>query len=45
VAQHPARAPLDEQYGGLRRARLLRQGDNALSFFEPEVIACNEDDS
>jgi len=45
VAQHPARAPLEEQYGGLRRVRFVRQGDNTLSFFEPEVTACSEDDS
>jgi len=35
VAQHPARFALKEDYGHLRRVRLLQQGDNALSFFEP----------
>jgi len=45
VAQHPARATMDEQCGALRRVRLLRQGENALSFFEPEATACSEDNS
>jgi len=35
IAQHAARLALKESYGRLRRARVLRQGDNALSFFEP----------
>jgi 16S rRNA G966 N2-methylase RsmD len=34
VVQHSVRFGLGETYGGLRRARLLKQGDNALSFFE-----------
>lgn len=44
VAQHAGRASLEDDYGGLRRLRLLRQGDNALSFFSPQVRTCNEDD-
>lgn len=35
VVQHASRFDLPESWRGLRRARLLRQGDNALSFFEP----------
>jgi len=36
IAQHDSRYSLQETYGGLRRVRVLRQGDNSLSFFEPE---------
>jgi 16S rRNA (guanine(966)-N(2))-methyltransferase RsmD len=35
VVQHSVRLQLDEAYGPLRRSRVLRQGDNALSFFAP----------
>src|SRR5689334_3459380 len=35
VVQHSVRLELDEAYGPLRRSRVLRQGDNALSFFAP----------
>jgi 16S rRNA (guanine966-N2)-methyltransferase len=35
VAQHSVRQELEETYGELRRVRVLRQGSNALSFFEP----------
>jgi len=34
IVQHSVRTNLAEQYGGLRRSRLVRQGDNALSFYE-----------
>ena len=34
IAQHSSRLSLEEDYGPLRRARLLKQGDNVLSFFE-----------
>jgi 16S rRNA (guanine(966)-N(2))-methyltransferase RsmD len=34
VAQHPSRMILDEQYGQLQKVRVLRQGDNSLSFYE-----------
>jgi len=34
VAQHSARTRLDDDYGSLHRGRVVRQGDNALSFFE-----------
>lgn len=35
VAQHAARFSLKDDYGALRRFRVLRQGHNALSFFRP----------
>ena len=34
IAQHPSRLVLDEQYGGLEKKRVLKQGDNSLSFYE-----------
>jgi 16S rRNA (guanine966-N2)-methyltransferase len=37
IAQHSVRLALDESYGVLKRTRLLRQGDNALSFYSPEL--------
>jgi 16S rRNA (guanine966-N2)-methyltransferase len=33
IAQHPSRLKLAERYGALHRTRLLKQGDNALSFY------------
>ena len=33
VVQHSVRLALAESYGALRRTRMVRQGDNALSFF------------
>jgi 16S rRNA (guanine966-N2)-methyltransferase len=35
VVQHSSKFNLDETWGRLRRTRLLKQGDNSLSFFEP----------
>jgi hypothetical protein len=35
IVQHPARLSLQESYGSLRSTRVLKQGDNLLSFFEP----------
>jgi 16S rRNA (guanine(966)-N(2))-methyltransferase RsmD len=35
IAQHPARLVLKESYGCLRRVRVLKQGENLLTFFEP----------
>ncbi|HLH39644.1 MAG TPA: 16S rRNA (guanine(966)-N(2))-methyltransferase RsmD [Bryobacteraceae bacterium] len=37
VAQHASRVSLEDSYGGLKRTRVLRQGDNSLSFFEPSA--------
>ena len=36
VAQHSIRVPLRETFGVLRRTRVVKQGDNALSFFSSE---------
>ena len=33
VAQHSVRLTLAEAFGGLRRTRVVKQGDNALSFY------------
>ena len=33
IAQHPPRLKLAERYGALHRTRVLKQGDNALSFY------------
>ena len=33
VVQHSIRTRLEDAYGGLRRTRMVRQGDNALSFY------------
>jgi 16S rRNA (guanine(966)-N(2))-methyltransferase RsmD len=35
IAQHASRHPLPETCGKLRRTRVLRQGGNSLSFYEP----------
>ena len=35
VAQHASRLELEAQYGEMVKARVLRQGDNSLSFYEP----------
>jgi hypothetical protein len=35
IAQHSVRLPLAESYGALVRGRVVKQGDNALSFFSP----------
>ena len=39
IAQHSIRLKLEDSYGRLRRTRLLKQGDNALSFYAPEEAA------
>ena len=33
IAQHDARLKLEQAYGALRQTRVLRQGDNCLSFY------------
>jgi 16S rRNA (guanine966-N2)-methyltransferase len=35
IAQHASRFKLGETYGRLQRVRVLKQGDNSLSFYEP----------
>jgi 16S rRNA (guanine966-N2)-methyltransferase len=34
VAQHSSRASLEDCYGALKKTRVLKQGDNSLSFYE-----------
>jgi 16S rRNA (guanine(966)-N(2))-methyltransferase RsmD len=36
IVQHAARADLPAHYGGLQRYRILKQGDNSLSFYRVE---------
>ncbi|MBM3726066.1 MAG: 16S rRNA (guanine(966)-N(2))-methyltransferase RsmD [Acidobacteria bacterium] len=33
IAQHSSHKPLDESYGALRHSRLVKQGENSLSFY------------
>jgi 16S rRNA G966 N2-methylase RsmD len=35
IVQHATRFKPAESYGALRRSRILKQGDNALSFYAP----------
>ena len=35
IAQHHSKLALDESYGSFRKTRVVKQGDNSLSFFEP----------
>lgn len=44
VVQHSVRFALAETYGALRRTRVVRQGDNALSFFAEAVPRGEEPD-
>ena len=39
IAQHSSRLTLQESYGGLRKRRTLKQGDNSLSFYSYEPPA------
>lgn len=34
IAQHASRAPLKMEYGNLKHYRIIRQGDNSLSFYQ-----------
>ena len=38
IAQHSVRLALEDAYGRLRRTRLVRQGDNALSFYGEDSV-------
>jgi 16S rRNA (guanine966-N2)-methyltransferase len=38
VVQHPSRMKLGESYGRLQRVRVLKQGDNSLSFYRPTPV-------
>lgn len=42
VAQHASRFQLGERYGNLERRRVLRQGDNSLSFFRPQRVVLTD---
>ncbi len=35
IAQHSSRLTLNDAYGPFKKTRVLRQGDNSLSFYEP----------
>lgn len=35
IAQHPPRLKLADRFGALHRIRVVKHGDNALSFYEP----------
>lgn len=37
IAQHPSKLVLEEVYGSMRKSRIVRQGDNTLSFFERSI--------
>jgi hypothetical protein len=37
--QHDKRLALAESYGGLKRVRVVKHGDNTLSIFEPRMNA------
>ncbi len=38
IVQHASRFELRQEYGRLRRSRIVKQGDNCLSFFEQGVF-------
>jgi 16S rRNA (guanine966-N2)-methyltransferase len=38
IAQHSRHFALADDFTPLKRTRMLRQGDNALSFFRPEIV-------
>ena len=38
VVQHHPKRILNEGYGGLRRGRIVRQGGNVLTFYEPGAV-------
>lgn len=37
IAQHATRVRLADEFGVLKRFRVVKQGDNSLSFYEPET--------
>jgi len=37
LVQHPPRLKLEDGYGALHRIRQLKQGDNEISFYQPET--------
>lgn len=42
VAQHPSRLALEQAYGQFQRQRVLRQGDNSLSFYKAAADLARE---
>jgi 16S rRNA (guanine966-N2)-methyltransferase len=38
IAQHASRAPLHPEYGSLKRYRIIKQGDNSLSFYRTATV-------
>jgi 16S rRNA (guanine966-N2)-methyltransferase len=38
IAQHSVRVALPDSHNGLERTRIVRQGDNALSFYSPPAL-------
>jgi 16S rRNA (guanine966-N2)-methyltransferase len=38
IAQHASRLSLEDSYDRLKKTRVLKQGDNSLSFFEPDHL-------
>lgn len=38
IAQHASRFEPPDRSGPLKRTRVVKQGDNALSFYEPEAV-------
>lgn len=42
IAQHPSRLALEETYSTLQRHRVLRQGDNSLSFYRKAAGSTSE---
>jgi 16S rRNA (guanine(966)-N(2))-methyltransferase RsmD len=38
IAQHESRFQLDDRYGSLRKYRVLKQGNNSLSFFDRRQV-------
>lgn len=42
VAQHSSRLLLENAYGRLKKTRVLKQGDNSLSFYEPDEFSAGQ---
>jgi 16S rRNA (guanine966-N2)-methyltransferase len=45
IAQHSSRFKIEESYGALKRGRVVRQGENALSFFTAKTMGADEPQS
>jgi 16S rRNA (guanine966-N2)-methyltransferase len=42
IAQHTSRLSLEDSYDRLKKTRVLKQGDNSLSFFEPDELSTSK---